>query len=225
MNNYKSLSVKFKIDLNEFKPRIIKNMNSTPWDFGNSILYKLCKDNPTHDKLEIVIAKIWLIGRSYAAAIERRKEKSSGNDDFYINRVAPAIRESKLDDFLADLEDKDINESNILNILKIHKYLSGLFKQLTGLNKISLSSKYLHFHKPELFFIYDSRAAKALRVFISRIPSTFSSIIKSNEVDPEYAKYFIKSFITIKRIETDLNLKLTSRAFDNLLIDIANNDT
>ena len=225
MNNYKSLSVKLKMDLNKFNARIINVMDGTPWDFGNSILYDLCKNNPTHDKLEIVIAKIWLIGRSYAAAIERRKGKSSENDDFYINRVAPAIMESELDKFLSDLKDKDINESNILNILKIHKYLSDLFKQLTGLNKRSLSSKYLHFHKPELFFIYDSRAAKALRVFISRVPSTFSNIIKSNEVDAEYAKYFIKSFITIKTIATDLNRKLTPRTFDSLLIDIANNGT
>ena len=68
-------------------------------------------------------------------------------------------------------------------------------------------------------------AAKALRVFISRVPSTFSNIIKSNEVDAEYAKYFIKSFITIKTIATDLNRKLTPRTFDSLLIDIANNGT
>jgi len=43
------------------------------WKFGNDILYKLCQDFPKHDTSSQIVGKIWLIGRSYAAAIERRK--------------------------------------------------------------------------------------------------------------------------------------------------------
>jgi hypothetical protein len=43
------------------------------WDLGNDILYEMCEKYPGHDEDNEIIAKIWLIGRSYAAAIERRK--------------------------------------------------------------------------------------------------------------------------------------------------------
>ena len=42
------------------------------WDLGNKVLYDLCSSYPYHKTDEEIIAKIWLIGRSYAAAIERR---------------------------------------------------------------------------------------------------------------------------------------------------------
>jgi len=38
-----------------------------------------------------------------------------------------------------------------------------LFSKISGLNKRSLASKYLHFHVPELFYISDSRAYDAMR--------------------------------------------------------------
>ena len=34
------------------------------WDFGNRVLYQLCRDHPQHKKADVVIGKIWLIGRS-----------------------------------------------------------------------------------------------------------------------------------------------------------------
>jgi hypothetical protein len=47
------------------------------WKFGNDILYQLCHDQPKHNDDSVIIAKIWLIGRSYAAAFERRKDRKS----------------------------------------------------------------------------------------------------------------------------------------------------
>jgi hypothetical protein len=38
-----------------------------------------------------------------------------------------------------------------------------VLRDLTGLEKRALASKYLHFHLPRLFFIYDSRAAGVMR--------------------------------------------------------------
>ncbi len=57
------------------------------WALGNETLYKLCRDHPEHKNDKAIVAKIWLIGRSYAAAIERRKNKAANNpivnDAFY----------------------------------------------------------------------------------------------------------------------------------------------
>lgn len=77
---------------------LIKTAKSpSPWRVGNEVLYELCRTRPTHTDEADVIAKIWLIGRSYAAAIERRRNKSDGNDNFYVDKVAPAIRRSSID--------------------------------------------------------------------------------------------------------------------------------
>ena len=47
--------------------------NYTPWKLGNDVLYKLCAMHPRHTEDAVIIGKFWLIGRSYAAAIERRR--------------------------------------------------------------------------------------------------------------------------------------------------------
>lgn len=69
------------------------NTNSSRWEFGNSILYEMCSNNPYHNQSDIIVGKIWIIGRSYAAAIERRKNASNTNDDFYYDVVAPKMLE------------------------------------------------------------------------------------------------------------------------------------
>ena len=31
------------------------------WEFGNSVLYKMCKENPKHNDSNVVVGKIWLM--------------------------------------------------------------------------------------------------------------------------------------------------------------------
>lgn len=45
------------------------------WDVGNSVLYDMCRKYPNHGKEDEIIAKVWLIGCSYSAAIERRRNR------------------------------------------------------------------------------------------------------------------------------------------------------
>ena len=149
----------------------LKQKNSR-WEFGNSILYQMCEDNPLHNDADVVIGKIWLIGRSYAAAIERRKNADDyQGDDFYYDAVAPKMLKigKELDSRIESLK----NNSGIIadcvpEILSTHKYLMDAFMDLTGLEKRSLASKYLHFHCPEKFFIYDSRARAAIGKIVKR---------------------------------------------------------
>ena len=64
--------------------------NNHRWEFGNSILYRMCEENPLHNDADVIVGKIWLIGRSYAAAIERRRNADGyQGDDFYFDAVAP----------------------------------------------------------------------------------------------------------------------------------------
>jgi hypothetical protein len=206
------------------KENIENGLLSKEWDFGNSILYELCNKNFEHKESDIIIAKVWLIGRSYAAAIERRKNKIDINDNFYINSVAPAFQNSKLDNSLNAIKDEnEITIENIEEILITHNYLIQVIKEITEMEKRSFCSKYLHFHLPNLFFLYDSRAVTAIRQFISRVPKELTYLSKINGIDREYANFFIKSFVLRNQIENEFDLKLTTREFDKILIVKANN--
>src|SRR6218665_3716563 len=97
------------------------------WNLGNKVLYELCSKNFTHDTTEKILAKTLLIGRVYAAAIERRKNKSGINDNFYLNTVAPTFKKSKLDRVLADLKKhKQISNKILPQIIDTHNYLTQL---------------------------------------------------------------------------------------------------
>ncbi len=194
------------------------------WDFGNAILYKLCKDNFKHEIDEQILTKVLFIGRIYAVAVERRKNKSNDiNDNFYTDTVAPTFRKSKLDDKFSDLKNlKTEKVENIKSVLQTHFYLTRMLQKITALDKRSFSSKYLHFHFPDLFYIYDSRAVTALRQFTSQVPKDLKHIIEFDNIDNEYAKFYCKCFDLKRQIKTKFNIDLTCRQMDNLLIEVAN---
>lgn len=194
------------------------------WDFGNTILYKLCKENFKHDLDEHILTKVLFIGRIYAAAVERRKNKSNDiNDNFYTDTVTPTFKKSKLDDKLSDLKNlKTEKIENIKSVLQTHYYLTSILQKITALDKRSFSSKYLHFHLPDLFYIYDSRAVSALRQFTSQVPKDLKHILDLDDIDKEYAKFYCKCFDLRRQIKSQFNFDLTHRQLDNLLIEVAN---
>ena len=134
------------------------------WKFGNEILYRLCADHPAHSEDHVIIAKMWLVGRAYAAAVERRRVNDGlSSDDFYIERLAPTVRNSEIDTWFQRLRE-DGSRSKWLT-LDVHKRLVDLLKPITKLEKRSFASKYLHFHFPDRFFLYDARAADSVRTY------------------------------------------------------------
>lgn len=170
------------------------------------------------------MTKVLFIGRIYAAAVERRKNKLDEiNDFFYLSTVVPAFKKSKIDKELDALRSMKVREiESIKSALQVHYYLTNMLKQITLLNKRSFSSKYLHFHLPELFYIYDSRAVNALRKFSSRIPEDLKNILKFENIDLEYAKFYCKCFDLKRHIKSEVNITLTNRELDKLLINEAN---
>ena len=198
------------------------------WDLANSVLYKLCEEHPEHNKPEKILAKTWLIGRSYAVALERRKIKDKlNNDDFYSKEVVPNFQNSELDKKLRTLKEKHklLTVEALMDSLEIHKYLTALTCKFTEIEKRSFSSKYLHFHFPDLFFIYDSRAVAALGIFVKKIPketSQFLTLADSKNVDKTYAEFACKCFYLLQEIEIQRGIKLTIRELDTLFLKLAN---
>ena len=196
------------------------NQENSRWEFGNSILYQMCKDNPKHDQADIVVGKIWLIGRSYAAAIERRKNADDYlGDDFYYEAVAPKMLEigKELDERLSYLNNMDgLIVDFIPEILSVHKFLMDAFTELTGLEKRSLASKYLHFHCPEKFFIYDSRARTAIGKLVKRPDK--SILAKAPAYDPEYGDFICRMLELQEYLDMRIGAYELPRKIDSFLL-------
>ena len=187
--------------------------SSSLWDFGDSILYDMCRQNPEHKRDGVIIGKVWLIGRSYAAAIERRRDGIYKGTDFYRDVVAPKMKEfgPKLDKRIARINS---GKADTAYILETHKLLTDVFSEMTALNKRSLASKYLHFHCPASIYIYDSRARQAINKLVRRPDK---SILRTCTVyDDEYADFCCRvaelvSFFEANNIVTDPEPRLIDR--------------
>jgi hypothetical protein len=183
------------------------------WDLANEVLYKLCADHPGHTDVSAIIAKTWLIGRTYAAAVERRRVKGKfAGDAFYEKCVAPKIRNSPIDSWLQELKTKSGKDGQIA--VAIHKKLTDLLSEITGLNKRSFASKYLHFHFPNRFFLYDSRADKSARqlVKLDRKRTTVA------DVDPDYSDFCARCDQLIHDIRSLIGKAPTPRELDKVLL-------
>lgn len=201
------------------KQKINEALNKKQWDLGNYVLYKLCRDYPKHNIDSEIIAKVWLIGRSYSASIERRRNKTNKRRDFYEDDVVQIFQKSSLDKHLEKINnEKQITLENIGKILQTHNYLMKRIRKITDQNKRSFCSKYLHFHMPELFIMYDSRTNKTIGKYIKKIPNEFNKLTKCKNVDVEYAKFFIKCFVLKNHIHREYKRKLTNRELDKILL-------
>jgi len=200
----------------DFEINNFNDLKDKKWMLGNNILYNLCKKYPFHKKDEEIRAKIWLIGRSYAASIERRKTKNHINDDFYdyvINEFIKFNEKENFDKELNEIKKLKFNEDSLKKILELHNKLTKFFKKLTGLEKRSLASKYLHFHAP-IFPIYDSRAKNSLNKIVKGKKFTIG--------DKEYSIFCNKILILFNEIKKKLGKDPSLREIDTYLIKIAN---
>jgi hypothetical protein len=189
--------------------------------FENEILYQMCKASSSHDDFDITRGKIILIGRSYAASLERTPYKVDG--DMY-QRVFKAMKNDRdengmtLDAQLKDFQKiKDKNEQN-LSMVSTVLFLNGILKKVVGINKISLSSKYLHFHCP-LFPIYDSLSTQALRGLIDIADLNKYPQLKflhgKNDI---YSKHVAKIMYLEDRLACNGYPKQTARDIDTFLL-------
>ena len=196
-------------------------LDGGPWDLGNQILYEMCQCYPTHQRDDEIIAKIWLIGRSYAAAIERHKKADRTSDNFYENILAKTMKESKIDEWLNSLPTR-ITEPwyELGSIVTTHHKLMKLFSAMTGHHNRSLASKYLHFHRPDLFYIYDSRAKQTI-IKVTPRTSMIINKIHADDADSEYLSFCSRCQWLKESIQERFKNELTPRQIDKILLRIA----
>lgn len=200
---------------------------------GNDILYDMCARYPRHIDESEVLARVWLIGRSYAVSIERNGTekmvlKTKVSDDFFVG-VAKIFIQGNFDVFLYKLKGiKSLNRKNIPIILKVHKEaMKFIHENITGDDRRSFVSKYLHFHFRNLFFIYDLRADEAIKDIFSKCEHSkkyfrdFSKDILGNldnKYDEAYANFFIRCFALSEFLRKKCRFPRSPREIDNYLV-------
>ena len=192
-------------------------------DIGNDVLYQMCEKYPSHTNEEEIIGKIWLIGRSYAAAIERAKQPVS-----YPKHVGPIIKKhgKELDEKLANIIKRRQSEPEyLLDMLEAHKFFTDVLYEITALNKRSLASKYLHFHARNHFYIYDSNVVQNISAYelnsCRELKKALMEKLDDNEYDEYYLDYIVKAHKLNEQLATQNNGELLSpRALDTLLSEI-----
>jgi hypothetical protein len=188
------------------------------WHPTNEILYDLCKTHPDHNSNSEIAAKVLLIGRSYAAAVERGVPHENGNvrdtTKFYRDRIATPIRRAAIDADVAKLRAlSDISPQNADIVLSAHARLTEVLAQSIGIRKRSFVSKYLHFHAPNAVPIYDSLAVTSLSRHIPRVavPDEWKMF------DRPYADFVTRYLVLHASITRIHKRTLTPRQMDRLL--------
>ena len=138
--------------------------------YGNEVLYRMCSERPLHENIDTIKSKLWIIGRAYSAAIERK-----AGPDFKIETAAEILKVSEIDSHISRLlKITRTDETNLDTLLCAHKCLTEALQSATGIEKRSLASKYLHFHAPNAVFIFDSIANRKLRELLSPVKKKFA---------------------------------------------------
>jgi hypothetical protein len=148
-----------------------------------------------------------LIGRVYAAALERRRDADVLGDAFY-KHVAETFRNAKIDEWFQDPGE------NRQKAIETHKKLTDLTKTITKQAKRSFASKYLHFHFPKRFYLYDTRAVESVRKLVQ-----FDRWRdRSGDVDAEYANFYTRCEQLSETISGLMKRAIRPRELDQVLL-------
>lgn len=141
------------------------------------VLYDLCFMCRHHLRDEIVADKLRLIRRLYSDTLARPGKA------FSAEAAAHNLTQSPVDHWFGALSTAEELDSGLL--LELHKRLMGVFDDISEEEARSLASKYLHFHFPELFYVYDTRIATAL----SLLMEGDCGFLALAEFDPAYGRF------------------------------------
>ncbi len=192
-------------------------VRQSAWDLGNQTLYDLCRKHPDHRSVNVIVAKMWLIGRSYASSIERRRDSQSvKGDDFYLDTVGPRMKRAGIDAWFDAV--RGLRRPDLSVVVPVHKRLTDVFGEISGLEMRSLASKYLHFHFPRAVYIYDERAGRAIRLMKPRLRLREPA---SDMYDRTYARFVQGCEPFHDELEQLLGRSVAPREVDKVLLAVA----
>lgn len=166
-------------------------------------LYDLCFLHRGHYKDEIIADKLRLIARLYQDPLQ--------SPEYAAHRLAC----SPVDRWFGSLATAEELEASLL--LEAHKRVMGLFadqgEHLGECAARSLASKYLHFHFPELFYVYDSEVERLAR----EIVGGDCGFLSLAEFDPAYGRFHACCRKLVERLTPEVGRRLSPRELDRVL--------
>lgn len=197
------------------------------WSLLDSALYRICREHPDHSPASLH-AKLWLVGRTYAAGIERHVSSKATEFEHRpggsLLRVAELIlaKRKELNKILSNLRDlsEPLDRSTLGTIVKLHGQFVKMLKEITrdGHSARTFVSKYMHFHN-EVVPIYDNIAGYNIRR-LGWVTRPLSRVVMATDDDDvEYCDY-INRFYDLYRLIQSKNLPLKVKYLDKYLLSL-----
>lgn len=201
--------------LEEARRHLGSALKEYDYEPGMQALYGLCKRYPRHDSQEATISKLWLIGRSHAAALERTREPDAHNSPY--RPTARRLATGRLDELLGQARKPRpaFSREHCEAAVAVVDYLAGEFHKTTGQWKQSLAAKYVHFHVPTVPK-YDSIADGAISALVSR--ADLSEDERRLWDRAGYARYLARLVCARRRLKKARLGSLSARDLDVFLL-------
>lgn len=167
-------------------------------------LYELCFMHRHHFSDDIVADKLRMLVRLCA-------DRGILVRDFSPEYIAHRLGRAHVDRWFGGLATAE--KLDVALLLEVHRHMLRLFEELGEIEARSLASKYLHFHFPELFYVYDSRVAAAA-VILGEGECGFLALA---EHDPAYGRFYACARKLTDKMTPLVGRRLSPRELDRVL--------
>jgi hypothetical protein len=167
-------------------------------------LYELCFLHRHHFQDDIVADKLRMIVRLCA---EHGMDVGRFSPEFAAHRLG----QSGIDCWFAGLATAEQLDSAL--VFEMHKRVMDVFDDLPADQARSLAARYLHFHFPELFYLYDSRVDAAAM----DLGQGECGYLARAEHDPLYGRFFACCRKLTERLAPLAGRRLNPRELDRVL--------
>lgn len=167
-------------------------------------LYDLCYVRRDHLRHEVVVDKLRLMMRLYA-------EQDLVPGGFSLEATTLSLQNSCVDCWFSAMASAETLESALA--LRLHKRVMELFPGLSLQESAVLASRYLHYHFPELFYIYDSRV-EVVALVLTRGEGGWPA---AADYDPGYSRFLSSCQRLVERIGPLVDRSLSPRELDLVL--------
>lgn len=167
-------------------------------------LYDLCYIQRDHLRREAAAEKLRMMMRLYA-------EQGMLPAGFSLETTTLSLQRACVDCWFSAMATAECLDTAL--VLNLHKRLMDLFPELPRAEACALASRYLHFHFPELFFVFDSRV-EAVALVLTRGEGEAPA---GEEQDPGYARFVGACLELVDGMVPLVGRRLSPRELDRVL--------
>ena len=186
------------------------------WERIDGWLYHICAASDHSSRVDVQ-AKITIVGRTYSAGLERHVVLQNGQEDrLAVAADHLAAHGREIDSWLELLTPAtgELTPGRLSEVVEVHGLFTSLLAEVCRASPRSFSSKYLHFHCPDVP-VYDSYATAALCADFPLSPGV-RPFLKPAGADEEYYFYCCRFWTMYERAQLK-GLKPRLKVLDHML--------